>query len=231
MRMKGVLKLDDSSIGKGVVTAGGEMPQPDPAELTDAPEVGSLIPDYCPVPQEGGFAPSAAAEFTVAGADANASKKQRKPVGGFVFKAPKVKLDRKKVDARTLTEPPGKARASGKWKSQDQLESPLMFTAASANNYSIATPIGRLRWEMSLGSHARAMSLGQRVYEAEALDGTAFSPARVNVAAGSDPKNVISDLNGLRRGTSGSASAARGSSSGIWCQQLPHLPQRTTRPS
>jgi hypothetical protein len=28
-----------------------------------------------------------------------------------------------------------------------------MFSAASANNYSIATPIGRLGWEMSLGSY------------------------------------------------------------------------------
>lgn len=52
---------------------------------------------------------------------------------------------------------------------------------------------------MSLGSVGRTLTLGHLIYQADVLDGTAYSAARLSVAAGSDPSLVVNDTNGYVR--------------------------------
>jgi len=67
------------------------------------------------------------------------------------------------------------------------------------NGYTVAQRIGQLRWEMSLGSLGRKVTMGRLVYQANSLDATAYSPERLSLNLGSRTSLVTRDTNGYLR--------------------------------
>ena len=92
---------------------------------------------------------------------------------------------------------PGKASLKSVTTSAKQaLPRSSVQSPSAGNGYSITTPIGRLRWEMSLGSVGRAHSLGTLIYQTDAIDNNAYSPARLSLTSGGDRSSVILDGSG-----------------------------------
>ncbi|HTE90217.1 MAG TPA: hypothetical protein VK639_14755 [Terriglobales bacterium] len=102
-----------------------------------------------------------------------------------------------KISIHTAEVAPGKLRAQSAALSPvagAQFAQPQSVTGS--NGYSLTNNIGKLRWEMSLGSIGRSLKLGRLLYQADVLDGTAYSPARLSLARGGDPSSVVTDRNG-----------------------------------
>jgi RHS repeat-associated protein len=171
-RLKGVLSTSDLNVGDSTgPQAGGGQPQPDAAELTDPPAI-------APSCTGGSFA-----------AQAGAATGGDQPSGFAVLPAP---LQFMGFDTTAISagESSGEAQVSA----QGSQDGPT-----SGNGYSVSNVIGRLRWEMSLGSVSRTLTLGRLVYQADVLDSTAYSVARLSLGAGSDPLHVVPDGGGNLR--------------------------------
>jgi RHS repeat-associated protein len=62
--------------------------------------------------------------------------------------------------------------------------------------YSLTDPIGRLRWEMSLGMDNATLPLGRLIYETDRIDAAAYTLSKLNVSDGNSATLIIRDLNG-----------------------------------
>lgn len=189
-RMKGVLEFDDSNAGDSRGPAAGlERPEPDVSELTNAPPVGDVSAD-CPG-QGGGFA---AGEFIKSAQSLQKTKVgKRDTTRGLSPRTPQFRFDDRKVDAVEINAPQGGTKVPSA-----KVPSPAL-AKTGLNGYSAATPIGQLHWDMSLGSVRRTLRLGSLGYQTQVIDSNAYSPERLTLASGGDPKTVINSGGALRQ--------------------------------
>jgi len=173
--IKGVMATDDSNVGDSTgPQAGGGQPQANIAELTDPPPTGASC-------SGSSFAPQSAQL-------SNTNSGQTQLRGSALAPAPFISLTNQTVTTNTYGASQQPVNAA-QGVSQD----------TSGNGYSVSDLVGRLRWEMSLGSVSRTLTLGKLVYQADVLDSTAYSTARLSLADGSDPELIITDGSGYLR--------------------------------